>query len=84
MVYRWGYISDEVRDAAGSLPIEGVLALMEFMTAAELDPWGVAGIDPGPVNMPTVAFGPGGEGHVTILILDGPQQVWITQVQWGS
>jgi hypothetical protein len=54
------------------------------MAAVSLDPWGAAGWEPERGNMPTVPFGPAREGQVTILILDGPRKVWITQVQWSG
>jgi hypothetical protein len=67
------------------LPTEALLALQELMAAVELDPWGVAGRDPDrDGNMPNVAFGPRGQGQVSLLILDGPRQVWVTQVQWAG
>lgn len=78
------FINDEVRDAAGSLPIAAVFALMEFMAAVALDPWGVAGLDRGSPNMPNLVFGPHGEGIVSCLIMDDERQVWITKVQWAS
>jgi hypothetical protein len=58
---------------------EGMLALMEHMTAMSLAPWNFA--DPESGNMPTVPFGDG-RGLVTVLILDDRREMFITKVQW--
>lgn len=84
-MYEWGYLTDVQRAAVNGLPVEGALAFMELMAAVVLDPWGVAGRDPERGgNMPNVPFGPGGVGQVSLLILDGPRRVWVTQVTWGG
>jgi hypothetical protein len=70
---------DQAREQAAALPIEGVLALLEFMTAMSLAPWNFA--DPQQGNMPTAAFGDG-RGLVTVLILDGRRELFVTKVQW--
>lgn len=82
MAYRWQYVNEQARAEADGLPFEGALALLELLAAAELDPWGVAGAEPGARNMPDVAFG--AAGLVTLLILDGPREIWITKVQWAG
>jgi hypothetical protein len=75
---------DEAAALLDALPTVALLALQELMAAVGLDPWGVAGVEPGGGNMPNVVFGPRGEGQVSLLILDGPRQVWVTQVQWAG
>ena len=85
-MYTWGYITPGVAVAAGSLPREGMLALIEFMAAAELNPGGV-GDPPGgrwPRNMPSVPFGPGDRGIVTYLIRDEDRMLLVTQVSWAA
>jgi hypothetical protein len=44
-----------------------------------LAPWNFA--DPQQGNMPTAAFGDG-RGLVTVLILDGRRELFVTKVQW--
>lgn len=86
-MYAWRFLDSDEGAAAllDALPVEALLAFQEFMTAVSLDPWGVAGRDPDrDGNMPNVPFGPKREGVVSYLILDGPRQVWITQVTWAG
>lgn len=84
MVYGWEFVSSQLAEIAADLPPEGAVALMEFMTAATLNPWGI-GHPPGgrwPRNMPTVPFGSGSQGMVTYLIQDERQMLYVTQVTW--
>lgn len=83
-MYEWKFINDEARDAAGDLPTAAAVALMEFMAAMSLDPWGVAGIDRDAPNMPNLVFGPGAAGLVSCLILEDQRQIWVTKVQWAG
>jgi len=88
-VYTWGFITGTDSPAAAellaTLPTEALLPFQELMAAVALDPWGVAGRDPNrDGNMPNVVFGPHSEGQVSLLILDGPREVWVTQVTWAG
>lgn len=83
-MYTVGYMQERVREQVDALPIAGALAYMEFLAAVELSPWGLAGRSPGDANMPTVAFGPGGEGQVSYVILEDERQVWVTDVTWAG
>jgi hypothetical protein len=81
VVYTWDYMHDQAREQAAALPIEGVMALLEFMAAAVLNPWGI-NLRPGEVrtSMPTVAFGDG--GMVSFVILDEQRELVITKITW--
>lgn len=84
MVYAWDFMHDEVRLKAAGLPREAGLAFLEFMAAAELNPWGV-NLRPGEtrtLNMPNVPFGPGGRGMVSYLIVESDRLLLITDVAW--
>jgi hypothetical protein len=78
-VYSWEYMGEEQRRAADELPADAAVALQEFMTAASLNPWGIA--PDGSGNMPTVWFG-NGRGMVSYLIMDEDRMLYITQVLW--
>jgi hypothetical protein len=73
-------MSDQVRSMLEGLPAEAGVALQAFMAAVVFDPWSFAPAGSG--NMPTVEFGPGGQGLVTFLIRDDEREVLITQVLW--
>jgi len=65
---------------------DALVALMEFMTAACLNPWEI-GLLPGETrtrNMPKVPFGPNREGIVTYLIDDENRELLVTQVLWAG
>jgi hypothetical protein len=75
---------EDLERAARGLPIEALPALMEFMAAACLNPWGI-GLRPGEVrerNMPEVVFGQDGQGIVSFLIDEEGRELLITQVAW--
>jgi hypothetical protein len=72
-------MGDEQRQAADALPTEAAVALQEFMTAASLNPRGIA--PDGSGTMPTVWFG-NGRGMITYLIRDEERMLYITQVLW--
>lgn len=78
-VYSWAFMSPVPQAEADGMPREGMLALMEHMTAMSLAPWNFA--DSGLGNMPTVSFGDG-RGLVTVLILDDRREMFVTKVQW--
>lgn len=84
MVYAWDFMIDEVRTRAATMPIEGARAFLEVMAAAELNPWelGLAPDEKRTGNMPTVHFGPRGEGMVTYLIYEPDRQLLVTDVTW--
>lgn len=78
-MYSWDYMGDEQRQTADELPVDALVALQEFMTAASLNPRGIA--PDGSGNMPTVWFGDG-RGMVSYLILDDDRMLYVTQVLW--
>jgi hypothetical protein len=72
---------DQARDQADALPPAGAIALMEFMAAAVLNPWGI-NLRPGEVrtSMPTMTFGDG--GMVSFVVLDRQRELVITEITW--
>jgi hypothetical protein len=78
-VYSWAFMSPVPQAEADDMPREGMLALMEHMTAMSLAPWNFA--EPESGNMPTVSFGDG-RGLVTVLVLDDRREMFVTKVQW--
>jgi hypothetical protein len=86
VAYTWDYMHPGVRAKAAALPREAGLAFLEFMDAAELNPWGV-NLRPGEVrelNMPNVPFGPGSRGMVSYLIDEVDQLLLVTDVTWAG
>lgn len=74
---------DDGEALLASLPVPALTALLEFMAAVALDPWGVAGRSRGEGgNMPDVAFGPNGDGLASYLIIEDERRVWVTKVIW--
>lgn len=85
-MYTWDYMSDVQRQQAASLPVEGLIAFMEFMAAACLNPWGV-NLRPGETrerNMPNVHFGSGSRGIVSYLIYEYDRKLLVTEVTWAG
>ena len=72
-------MGEEAEQQAAALPLEGVIAFLEFMTALSLNPWGFA--DETGATMPTIAFCEG-RGMVTVLIMSYRRELVITKIQW--
>jgi hypothetical protein len=82
VVYSWDFMHGGVRLKAAGLPREAGLAFLEFMAAAELNPWGV-NLRPGEtrtLNMPNVPFG--ASGMVSYLIVESDRLLLVTDVTW--
>ena len=80
-MYTVKYLGDAVEEVP-DLPLAGMNALAGLLAAMQLVPWNFA--DPAAGNMPTVTFGPNGEGLATILIWDDDLTLNVTKVQWAG
>lgn len=83
-MYTWGFVNADLRAVAEDLPPEGLHALLAFVSATCLNPPEVAAPDAGKDGwpMPTLAFGPRGEGMVCILVVEEDHELLITQIAW--
>lgn len=80
-MYTWGFINRAVADAADGMPAQGLYALLAFISALCVNPPETGAGGEG-WRMPTMTFGPRGEGMVSVLVVADEKALLITQVAW--
>lgn len=81
-MYTWGFINRAVAEAADGMPTQALYALLAFISALCVNPPEAGAVGGQGWRMPTMAFGPRGEGMVSVLVVADEKVLLITQVAW--